>query len=122
MNKTIMMVAAIGLGATSMTVGLESAEARQRASRCVVETQETGAYRGPCLFEAGRGGSFTVEPPAGRRLIADVVSVRLDVTGTGVADVRGLTTSVVNSRWGRAVRSRRDRACWVGSAFRVCAY
>jgi hypothetical protein len=33
-----------------------------------------------------------------------------------------LTDEGINSRWGRAIRSRRDRACWVGEDFTICAY
>ncbi|WP_017295364.1 hypothetical protein [Geminocystis herdmanii] len=41
---------------------------------------------------------------------------------SGVAEVRGLTTAGINSRWGEARRSKSDKACWVGDDFTICAY
>lgn len=123
MNKTILLVAGVGLAGTVGAVGMaEPAQARQRLARCVVETSQTIAYRGPCLFQADRGGSFTIDPPRGRRFGGDITSISLTVTGRGVGQVRGLTTDGVNSRWGRAARSSRNAACWIGADFRVCAY
>jgi hypothetical protein len=39
-----------------------------------------------------------------------------------VNPVRGLTTDGINSRWGTALRSKADPACWKGSDFEICAY
>ena len=123
MNKTILLVASVGLAGTLGAGGMaEPAQARQRLARCVIEAPQTVAYRGPCLFEADRSGSFSIDPPRGRRFVGDVTSISLSVTGRGVGEVRGVTTDGVNSRWGNAARARNDRACWVGSDFRVCAY
>lgn len=123
MNKTILLVA--GAGLTAM-IGIgraaEPAEARQRLARCVIEARQTIPYRGPCLFQAEPSGSFTIDPPRGRRFVGDVTSVSLAVSGRGVGEVRGVTTDGIKSRWGRAARSSRDAACWVGADFRVCAY
>jgi hypothetical protein len=46
----------------------------------------------------------------------------VQIVQPGVAEVRGLTRAGINSRWGSAQRSKRDRACWRGSDFWVCAY
>ena len=40
----------------------------------------------------------------------------------GVAEVYGITTSGINSRWGPARRSSKDKACWVGTDFSICVY
>jgi hypothetical protein len=115
------MIAAAIFGTAALGIGLESAEASERAARCVVEGRQTSPYDGPCLFQASRGGSFTIDPPRGRTFIGDVTTISVGITGRGVAEVRGLVGGV-NSRWGRAVRSTRQPACWVGEDFRVCAY
>lgn len=99
-----------------------SADAQGRAARCVISGNGAPAYRGPCRFVADRGGSFSVTPPGAKSFPGGVSSVSVFVTETGVAEVRGLTARGVNSRWGTAVRSRRDRACWEGADFSVCAY
>ena len=42
-----------------------AAQAGPRSARCVIDS--SGArWEGPCLFEAERGGSFTVTPARGR--------------------------------------------------------
>lgn len=93
----------------------------QRPARCVVEN--SGAtFRGPCLFGAERGGSFWIRPARGDRFFRDAMDVSVTIMSPGVADVRGLTEGGLNSRWGEARRSPRDRACWIGDHFRVCAY
>lgn len=123
MNKTILLVAGIGMaGALGLGGTAAPAQAGQRLARCTIETPQTRPYRGPCLFQASRNGSFTIDPPRGRRFVGDVTSISLSVTARGVGEVRGVTTGGINSRWGRAARSSRDAACWVGSDFRVCAY
>jgi hypothetical protein len=94
----------------------------QRPARCVIQSDGSATYRGPCLFRAERGGTFTVEPPRGRTFPGGVTSVTVAVIGRGVADVRGLTRGGINSRWGEAIRSQSDGACWQGDDFRICAY
>lgn len=120
MNQTALLIAGLA-SAAAAALAAAPAEARQRAARCVVEAPQTVPYRGPCLFEAERGGSFTIDPPRGRLFVGDVTTISVAVTGRGVAEVRGLVGGI-NSRWGRAIRSSRDAACWIGSDFRVCAY
>jgi hypothetical protein len=111
---------ALALAGGAALLPLHSAEAR--AARCVVASNGVGTYRGPCDFLAERGGSFSVAPPRGRSFPGGVTAISVAVEDPGVAEVRGLTAQGINSRWGTAQRSRRDRACWVGSDFTVCAY
>ena len=118
------MKTALALTAAAAAVAaflpVDAAEAR--AARCVVVSNGVGTYRGPCDFLAERGGSFNVAPPRGRSFPGGVSAISVAVEDPGVAEVRGLTRQGINSRWGTAQRSRRDRACWVGSDFSVCAY
>lgn len=109
-------------GTVGVALAASPVEAQERAVRCVIESAQSVSYRGPCLFEAEQGGSFNVAPPSGRTFGSGITSISVALTGRGIAEVRGLTRDGINSRWGRAVRSNRDRACWVGSDFRVCAY
>jgi len=123
MKKTIPLVATTALaGILSLGGTAAPAQARERLARCVVESPQTLPYRGPCLFDASRDGSFMIAPPRGRRFVGDVTGISLDMVRRGIGEVRGVTTAGINSRWGRAARSRRDPACWIGPDFRVCAY
>ena len=116
-----MTIRKIALASILIPAGFVAAPAQAKVARCVIDSEGT-SYRGPCQYNVARGGTFTLSPVHGRSFGEGVVSVTVYVTRRGVADVRGLTRDGINSRWGRAVRSRRDSACWVGEDFSVCAY
>ncbi len=120
MTKIYLMALAAG-GSLAAVAGAAPAAAAEKAARCVVETRQTIPYDGPCLFAAERGGSFTIDPPRGRNFVGDVTTISVAVVSRGVGEVRGLVGGT-NTRWGRAVRSSRQPACWVGEDFKVCAY
>jgi hypothetical protein len=115
-----MLIAAAAAAAAFVLPAVATAQAPRRAQCVISAGGET--YRGPCRFLAERGGSFSVSPVGRRFLVEGVTDVSVSVLRPGVADVRGLTADGINSRWGGAVRSRRDRACWLGEDFSVCAY
>ncbi|HEX5181957.1 MAG TPA: hypothetical protein VFW19_02275 [Allosphingosinicella sp.] len=99
-----------------------AAHAKPAPARCVVASAGEKPYSGPCSFLSEGKGSFDIAP-AGRRVFSgEVTGVTVSVTGPGTAEVSGLTTSGVESRWGIAHRSRHDPACWEGEDFRVCVY
>lgn len=78
-------------------------------------------FSGNCIFEQFDGnGSFSIESPSG--LIVGNSLISVSIIQPGIAEVRGLTTNGINSRWGEARRSDLDTACWVGSDFTICAY
>lgn len=95
--------------------------AAARPARCVVAGAGEPTWRGPCDFFAERGGSFSVSPLRGR-FQGGISDISVSIISPGVAEVRGLTPDGINSRWGEARRSRRDRACWIGEDFSVCVY
>lgn len=115
-------LAAAGAALLALSLFAAAAPAKPRPARCAISGGAERPYSGPCLFSAEKGGSFTVTPAGRRTFMADVTSVSVYVTAGGAAEVRGLTTDGINSRWGEARRSRRDRACWDGSDFRICVY
>jgi hypothetical protein len=116
----IALLAAAAIGFIALPAG--AAEARERRARCVVASAGQPSFRGPCLFLAGQGGSFSIRPVGRRLMMGDVTDVSVQLLRPGIADVRGLTAQGINSRWGEARRSRRDRACWIGSGFSICVY
>lgn len=98
--------------------------AASRTAQCLITNNEDGPLLdGPCLFEAGSAGSFsleTAESPGGGDLVPGVYSLSLTVTSKGEGYVRGLTSDGTNSMWGEVERSKSDPACWEGSDFSVC--
>lgn len=91
----------------------------QKMARCVIGPDK---YAGPCVFHAEKNGSFSISQRDQSVMFSNVTMITISIVEPGNAEVRGLTTEGVNSRWGMATRSEEDRACWSGSDFEVCAY
>ncbi|MFM7652762.1 MAG: hypothetical protein ACKO5M_07590, partial [Vulcanococcus sp.] len=66
--------------------------------------------------------SFNVHLHNGKTILPNITNISVSIVSPGVAEVRGLTTDGINSRWGSAVRNKKDSACWTGSDFEICAY
>lgn len=91
-------------------------------ARCVVAEAGRTTFDGPCDFrQFGSDGSFTITSLKSD-LIAGRLVISVTIVSPGVAEVRGVTPAGINSRWGVAQRSSRDRACWLGNDFQICAY
>ena len=126
---------ATGAGDTDRAIArpADAGAARPRDGTRLVECDiRTGGARfhEPSLFRAEEGGSFSLRPtdraagvlfPSGDEDFPDILSVSVAIVAPGEAEVRGVTSFGVNSRWGSATRSAEDPACWVGEGFRVCA-
>ena len=115
-----MKIALASAAALAAALALAAPAQAQRTARCAVASSGS-SWTGPCLFSAERGGSFSIRRRDGRAFPGGATSISVAIAGSE-ADVRGLTRDGINSRWGMASRDRRDRACWRGSDFRVCAY
>lgn len=94
---------------------------------CRIESNGRVEFNRKCRFKlGGRGegaGSFSLSDRTGQGMLyADIMVVTVSVTSPGVAEVFGLTRHGNNSRWGTARRSNRNRACWDGPDFRICAW
>lgn len=99
------------------------AEAAGRVVKCQIDGAGVTSYKGQCIFTPDSGGSFSLRNVDEGKLISpNVTDVSVSIIEKDVAEVRGLTTDGINSRWGDARRSSNDPACWVGSDFRVCAW
>ena len=120
--RSILILAAAAVALTAaFTIPAAPAAAKPRPARCVIDAAGAPRWSGPCQFEAGPGGSFTITPTRGR-FQNQVSSISLAVHHAGMGEVRGLTAAGINSRWGEARRSPRDRACWIGPDFSLCVY
>jgi hypothetical protein len=120
--KRLTTLAALASFAFASVPADASSASRNRLVRCVIASAGAPTWRGPCWFTPeGRDGSFSVAPQRGD--FADGIgSISLMVNRPGVGEVRGLTAQGINSNWGTARRSPRDRACWIGEDFSVCVY
>lgn len=94
-----------------------------RTVKCQIDSNNETVYKGKCLFFPEAGGSFTLSNPTkDKPLTSSVIMINLDIIKKGLAEVRGLTKDGINSRWGEAKRSLKDKACWLGEDFQVCAW
>lgn len=118
------------LGATTALVAFAAeppttppAPRRGREVHCTVRQLGEMLLDAPCEFLSEDGkGSFSLAARGGDgELFSGMRVVSVIVVSPGVAEVRGLTSAGVNSRWGEARRSRKDRACWTGADFEICA-
>ena len=92
-----------------------------KTARCVIRTSDQDIDKS-CRFKPDGGGSFALSDMEDGELISGITMVNVTIFAKGEAEVRGLTTDGINSRWGIATRSETDPACWVGSDFEICAY
>ena len=113
------LLAVLAFTAAALAAG--QAEAKFRPVRCVVDAAGAPRWAGPCQFEAARGGSFTIRPVRGT-FQNGARWISLNLLRPGFGEVRGMTNDGINSRWGEARRSPRDRACWIGADFSLCVY
>ena len=117
--KTTLALVALTTFALATFAPATAKPAHAKTARCKIASAD-GRYTGPCTFTPTGKGSFSVTVPARRRLVGRTTMINVYMVGPGQAEVSGLTTDGINSRWGAAARSRTDRACWVGQDFSIC--
>jgi hypothetical protein len=115
MKKTSLMIF------LSLLLAAQTAVAAERIVSCEINSNGKTVFNGKCKFIPDQGGSFSLSGVTGKPLFGNVTDVSVYIIEKGVAEVRGLTSDGINSRWGEAKRSAKDKACWEGSDFRVCA-
>ena len=112
-------LALVALAPLAVSAFAPATPAHAKSARCKIASSD-GRYIGPCTFTPTGKGSFSVAHPARRPLVARTTVINVYVVGPGLAEVSGLTTDGINSRWGEAARSKTDRACWIGQDFTIC--
>lgn len=99
------------------------AEASGKVVTCQIDEQGNTTFKGKCKFIAAGGGSFALTNlNPDKPLFREIMDVKVYIVEPGVAEVRGLVKGGINSRWGQAIRSTKQKACWVGSDFKICAW
>ncbi len=93
--------------------------AADRVVNCQINT-----YKGSCLFspDTPKGSFSLANPDKDKPLTEAIILVSVTVIEPGVAEVSALTAEGINSRWGEAKRSSKNKACWEGEDFKVCAW
>ena len=81
------------------------------------------SWTGPCTRRIAQPSAkhFSIAGINNSQLIPGILNISVSILGPGRADVRGLTTEGINSRWGSAVQDVKDPFCWIGTDFRICA-
>jgi hypothetical protein len=108
--------------ALCVAAALLPAWAEGKDARCVIKQDGVVAYSGCCLFQLARAGSFTITRAERQSMLPRISVISVDLLSPGRAEVKGLTTDGIHSRWGAALRNKKDPACWTGSDFEICAY
>lgn len=75
----------------------------------------------PKCHQFEKNGSFSIRRHGAQPILPSNIDLSVSIVSAGVAEARGLTTDGLNSRWGRAERSRVNPACWTGADFEICA-
>jgi len=115
-------IAVLGVGMSGqVAAGGDHDQASEKSAQCEITSGAIVEYKGECVFAAEPGGSFSLSKSKEAPLYPGILVVSVTLVDEGVAEVRGLTTDGINSRWGEAKRSTDDGACWIGSDFKVCA-
>jgi len=65
-------------------------------------------------------GGFSITGVGDTNILENISIISVAVIGAGRAEVRGLTTFGINSRWGMARQSKSAPECWKGSDFEIC--
>jgi len=105
------------------------ASAKGRVVGCRISSLDGTSvqFKGRCMFVPEPGGSFSLSDASGKAKFYGTISVvSVYLTDKDTAEVSGLVLDPGggghNSRWGEAKRSTKDRACWDGSDFQICAW
>ena len=106
--------------ARNMLKEVERAQ-KSKFANCDIHTAGKVAFSGKCLFIPDADGSFSLSDFNEKPLLEGILVVSVTVTGKGAAEVSALTVNGNNSKWGAAKRSTKDKACWLGSDFKICA-
>ncbi len=116
------LFALIGLSFTLLAASIHT-PAMARNAKCLITSGNSTQFRGACDFRAEPNGSFSLtSAKKSGRFYGEIMVVSVTVLSKDRADVRGLTKFGINSRWGYVKRSRKNRACWIGDGFKICAW
>ncbi len=121
MFKPFRLVAGTALVAVfCVSPSLAASESNAVVSHCEIVSSGQRHVIESCLVSSQKneqGMSFTLQGKDEKPLLEEISLINIDEVSPGLAEVRGLTTGGINSRWGEA---RHEGSCWAGSDFRIC--
>lgn len=99
-------------------------QATSKVATCKISSMNEILFKGKCLFHSEKGGSFALTSLHDQGyLFDDLIVLNVSIIEKGVAEVRGVRAETgISSRWGTAIRSKTQRACWEGADFQICAW
>lgn len=114
-NQRILFALVLGLGLSS------PAFAQSKTATCQIDDGGSTVFKGKCIFTPQGNGSFYL---SGKNLseTIGVDGLMVEVEQTNVAIVQATLLRGGATTWGQAVRSKHQKACWVGQDFKVCAW
>ena len=95
--------------------------AAPKTATCQIDEGGRQLYKGKCQFEAQGGGSFYISHPSFAQKVG-VEGLMVLLEGNNQAVVQATRIGGGGSMWGEATRSQAQKACWIGSDFKVCAW
>lgn len=114
---TLGLMLSAGLVATYPTL----VQAKAKEATCQIDEGGQTLYKGKCNFEPQGGGSFYISHPSFVKKVG-VESLMVIVEGKDQAVVQASKIGGGGSMWGEAVRSQKQKACWIGNNFKICAW
>ena len=124
-----MLKCVVACACVSLLVSAEAAaQAGAKIAQCDILTLpgQSVQFSGKCVFQPEGAGSFSLSAVNQQStLFGDIAVVNVTLVEKGLAEVSGLVIDRAGgghtSRWGQARRSTKDKACWDGEDFRICA-
>lgn len=94
-----------------------------KTAKCQIDENGQTIYKGKCTFTPQGNGSFYLSGASLAKKVG-VEGVMVWIEQKNIAVVQGTKFSGGASTWGQAVRSSKEKACWVGedNSFKVCAW
>lgn len=96
-------------------------QAKTKSAVCQIDEGGQTRYKGKCNFEPQGGGSFYISHPDITKKVK-VSGLTIMIEKKDQAIVEATKPSGGGSIWGEAYRSQQQKACWVGSDFRICVW
>ena len=58
------------------------------------------AYSSACHFQRAEGGRLSISRPDGNTILTSITDLSVSIVSNGKAEVHGLSTAGIHSRWG----------------------
>lgn len=88
---------------------------------CQIDEGGRTLYKGKCQFEPQGGGSFYISHPNITKKIS-VEGIMVLIESKDQAVVQATKLGGGGLMWGEATRSQKQKACWLGRDFKICAW